>query len=943
VSGQTYISLDLETTGLDAESDEIVEIAAVKFQDGDIISTFHSLVNPHRPLPYHIQLLCGITQAEVDAAPPFSALTSELASFLAAHPIIGHNVWFDLGFLAQKGIQVSGPNYDTLELGKILLPQLFEHALGSVARFLGIPCPIQHRALADAITAKEVFLALLDKASQLDLPAIGEIAHLTTKAGPGLGHLFQEIEKSKSQAAFSFTEPQAAEIKSAITSKQPLYPCPEKTPLDIEKLSAIFDDGGPLSRAFPDYERRPEQLHMMQAVAQALNNSQHLIVEAGTGTGKSIAYLLPSIFFALENKAHVVISTNTINLQEQLMGKDIPDLAQALGSEHSLDELQVVQVKGRNNYLCLRRWNSLRRGEGLSPAGLKLLARIRSWLTSTQSGDRAGLNLSGEDIPTWNKVCAQVNDCWAGNCPYQRRDACFLFRARKAAEGAHIIVVNHALLLSDMVAGAKILPEYHYLIIDEAHHLEQEATKQLGSEITQRELLDYLSRLDRKVEGQHRMGFLSKLRELLTLSTVIPLRRTHLEQLSGDLRSRVNKARAQGSQFFDILGRFIWEYADEQGEYDRHLRLTQNTRGKRAWSEVESAWDDLNLALKDIADALNGLYIGLADLFEGRLPDYENFMLELSSLLYANEELQRRINSLVSHPEANDIYWLSLSGENNLLSLCTAPLTVAGILEKQLFSAKECVVLTGATLSTEGNFEYIKQRLGLDEANELALGSPFDYLSSTLVYIPGDIPEPGEPGYQPGVEKAISELCGSSRGRSLVLFTSHAALKTTLAAIRAPLAAQGILVLGHGVDGSPKQLLETFKIKPKAVLLGTSSFWEGVDVVGEALSVLIMARLPFNVPTDPIFSARSELFSNPFNQYALPQAALRFKQGFGRLIRSKNDRGIMVVLDSRLKHKSYGAAFFNSLPPCTVVTGSLQDLPRVAAGWLEGGSHEASP
>jgi DNA polymerase-3 subunit epsilon/ATP-dependent DNA helicase DinG len=302
-----------------------------------------------------------------------------------------------------------------------------------------------------------------------------------------------------------------------------------------------------------------------------------------------------------------------------------------------------------------------------------------------------------------------------------------------------------------MVAGAKILPEYHYLIIDEAHHLEQEATKQLGSEITQRELLDYLSRLDRKVEGQHRMGFLSKLRELLTLSTVIPLRRTHLEQLSGDLRSRVNKARAQGSQFFDILGRFIWEYADEQGEYDRHLRLTQNTRGKRAWSEVESAWDDLNLALKDIADALNGLYIGLADLFEGRLPDYENFMLELSSLLYANEELQRRINSLVSHPEANDIYWLSLSGENNLLSLCTAPLTVAGILEKQLFSAKECVVLTGATLSTEGNFEYIKQRLGLDEANELALGSPFDYLSSTLVYIPGDIPEPGEPGAELGL------------------------------------------------------------------------------------------------------------------------------------------------------------------------------------------------
>jgi predicted DnaQ family exonuclease/DinG family helicase len=943
VSGQTYISLDLETTGLDPESDDIVEVAAVEFQDGDIVATFHSLVNPYRPLPYHIQLLCGITQAEVDAAPPFSALIDELASFLAAQPIIGHNISFDLGFLAQKGIQVSGPAYDTLELGKILLPQLSEHALGSVARFLGIPCPIRHRALADAITTKEVFLALLDKACQLDLPAIGEITHLTTKADLEIGRLFQEIEKSRSQAAFSFTEPQAAEIKSTVTPKQPLRPCPEKTPLDIEKLSAVFDHDGPLSRTFPDYERRPEQVHMMQAVAQAFNDGQRLIVEAGTGTGKSIAYLLPSISFALQNNAHVVISTNTINLQEQLMGKDIPDLVQALGSEHALDDLQAVQVKGRNNYLCLRRWNSLRRGEELSPAGLKLSARIRVWLTSTQSGDRAELNLSGEEIPIWNKVCAQVDDCWAGNCPYQRRDACFLFRARKAAEGAHIIVVNHALLLSDMVAGAKILPEYQYLVIDEAHHLEQEATKQLGSEITQRELLDYLSRIDRRVEGQYHAGFLSKLRERLALSKMIPLRRSHLEQLGENLRSRVNKARAQVSQFFDILGRFVWDYAEEQGEYDRQLRLTQNIRGKRAWSEVESAWDDLNSALKDIAYALNELYIGLEDLLESRLPDYDNLMSELFSLLGANEELQRRINSLVSHPESNDIYWLVLSGENKSLSLCTAPLKVAGILQKQLFSAKECVVLTGATLSTEKNFEYIKGCLGLDEADELILGSHFDYPGSALIYVLGNIPEPGEPGYQPRVEKAISEICGSSQGRTLVLFTSHAALRTTLAAIKVPLAAEGILVLGHGVDGSPKQLLEFFKIEPKAVLLGTSSFWEGVDVVGEALSILIIARLPFNVPTDPIFAARSELFSDPFNQYTLPQAALKFKQGFGRLIRSKNDRGIMVVLDSRVKRKSYGAFFLDSLPPCTVVTGSLLDLPRAVAVWLKGGSHEPSP
>ena len=937
LTSQTYISLDLETTGLDPESDEIIEVAAVQFRDGEVIATFHSLVNPGRPLPYRSQLLCGIAQSDVDAAPPFSELACELVSFLDECPVIGHNISFDLSFLSQKGIQLSNPTYDTLELSRILLPELSEHALPSVARYLGIPCPVHHRALADAITAKELFLALLDRASRLDLATIAEIARLTTKADLGLGRLFSEIEKMKSQAAFSFDGLEAAETPA----KQPLCPRAKKAPLDIEKLSAIFDDGGPLGRTFPAYERRPEQIRMMQAVAQALNDNQHLIVEAGTGTGKSIAYLLPALFFAMENNSHVVISTNTINLQQQLVAKDIPDLLRALSLELFGDDLEVAQVKGRGNYLCLRRWNSLRRGEGLSPGELKLLARLQVWLASTQSGDRAGLNLSGDDISLWNRICAQADDCWAQDCPYHRRDACFLFRARKRAESSHLIIVNHALLLSDMVAGSKILPQYQHLIIDEAHHLEEEATKQLGSQLRQRELLDYLSRIDRRVEGQRHAGFVPRLREHLALSTMIPLRRSHLEQLSDDLRSRAHRAKARVAQFFDVLRRFVQGHTEEQGEYDRHLRLTQDVRAKWAWSEVESTWDDLNLALLDVANALNELYIGLEDLSEAMLPDCEGLMLELSSLLYTNEGLRRELNSAVSHPEANSIHWLTLSGDNNFVSLCTAPLAVADILREHLFSEKECVVLTGATLSTEGNFEYIKERLGLDSVTELLLGSAFDYLAAALIYVPKDIPEPGEPGHQQGVEKAIIELCEQSRGRTLVLFTSHAALRATLGAIRPPLAGQGITVLGQGVNGSPQQVLETFKIEPEAVLLGTSSFWEGIDVVGEALSVLVIVRLPFSVPTEPIFAARSEAFPDPFNQYALPQAALRFKQGFGRLIRSKNDRGVMVVLDSRLKSKHYGTAFLHSLPPCTVVTGSLRDLSPAVTGWLQGGSREA--
>jgi DNA polymerase-3 subunit epsilon/ATP-dependent DNA helicase DinG len=639
------------------------------------------------------------------------------------------------------------------------------------------------------------------------------------------------------------------------------------------------------------------------------------------------------MLLAVENSAHVVISTNTINLQQQLIDKDIPDLLRALGATLPLAELVAVPVKGRGNYLCLRRWSSLHHEWWLPPEEHRLLARIQAWLDVTQSGDRAELNLSGGEIPTWNKLCAQVDDCWAGNCPYYRRGNCFLFQARKAAEGAHLIVVNHALLLSELAAGTKVLPEYHYLIIDEAHHLEDEVTKQLGSQIGQPQLLNFLSRIEHKVDGQRYIGLLNQLRERLRLSTVMPLRRSHLEQLSDVLRHKANEPRAQALLFFDAARRFLQEHTEEQ-----NLRLTTQVRRSRGWAEVQGLWDDLNLMLKDIEGTLNELYIGLEDLSDERFPDYDSLMLELSSLLHTDGELRRQINSVVSHPEENDIHWLSLRGEDGSVHLCTAPLKVGDILQQRLLCDKEGVVLSGATLSTEGNFNYIKERLGFGDVTEVLLGSPFDYHSAVLLYIAEDIPEPGEPGYQQAVERAIIELCLASEGRTLALFTSYSALKATLAVIRAPLEEKGILVLGQRVDGLPRQLLDSFRSESKAILLGTSSFWEGVDIVGEALSTLVMVRLPFNVPTEPVFAARSETFTDPFAQYALPQAALRFKQGFGRLIRSRSDRGVIAVLDSRLKHKGYGATFLKSIPQCTVISGCTKDLPKTTVEWLKGGS-----
>ncbi len=511
---QTCVSLDLETTGLDPHSDEIIEIGAVKFQGREVVDTFHTLVKPYRLLPYRIQVLTGIAPEEVDAAPPLAVVVGDLIAFIGDHPIVGQSVSFDLSFLAEKGASISNPVYDTFELATILLPTLSEYSLAAVAARLGISSPIQHRALADATVAMEVFLALLDKADELDRSNIAEFNRLSRAIDWSLAPLFHQIEREKLGAAVSpETELDFGELGVKIRARgreEKLVPVSPRKPLDLERMSEMLAPQGLMARAFPGFEHRREQVEMMQAVAEALNNGGSLIVEAGTGTGKSIAYLLPAIFFALENDIPVVISTNTINLQEQLMGKDIPDLTRALEQE-SLPPPRYTQLKGRNNYLCLRRWNLWRGSQALPAAEVRFLLRILVWAATTETGDRAELALRGGEEPLWDRVCSKGESCLGGQCRYQKGGQCFLYGARNKAEGAHIIIVNHALLLSEIAAGSKVLPPYAHLIIDEAHHLEQEATEQWGFQVAERHLVGYLNRLSERMEGESYRGLLFEL------------------------------------------------------------------------------------------------------------------------------------------------------------------------------------------------------------------------------------------------------------------------------------------------------------------------------------------------------------------------------------------------------------------------------------------------
>ena len=935
---QTCVSLDLETTGLDPHSDEIIEVGAVKFQGREVVDTFHTLVKPYRLLPYRIQVLTGIAQEEVDAAPPLAVVMGDLLAFLGDYPIVGQSVSFDLSFLAEKGASLSNQVYDTFELATIMLPTLSEYSLAAVADRLGIPAPIQHRALPDATVAMEVLLALLNKARELDLSIVAEINRLTKAIDWSLAPLFGYIEREKLKDDLPRgIELDQGELEVNVRGQEReerLVPAAQRKPLDLERLAEMLAPQGPMAKVFPSFEHRPEQVEMMRAVADALNQSKNLIVEAGTGTGKSIAYLLPGMFFALENSLPMVISTNTINLQEQLVGKDIPDLVEALEGYSS--GLRYAQLKGRSNYLCLRRWNLWRRSQALSLNEVRFLLRILVWAATTQTGDRAELNLRGGEELLWDRVCSQGESCLGAQCWYQKRGQCFLYGARRKAEGAHVIIVNHALLLSEIATGSKVLPPHVHLIIDEAHHLEEEATEQWGFQVAERHLEGYLSRLSQRSEGDNYRGLLFELGSHFRGSSVPARSQEEMETLAGVIHIATEACRDRVLEFFNILWRFLEAHTAEQGEYERRLRLTKAVRSQPDWSRVELAWENLSLALQNIEAGLSRLHSSLEPFSDANILDYEDLMIELSSLIHCSGELRDHLNSAISYQEEENIYWASLRGRGNIVSLSAAPLHVGPILEDRLFSQKECVVLTSATLSTEGHFQYIREQLGLGDTAELLLGSSFDYMNSAMVYIPEDIPEPGESGYQQAVEQVLLDLCRATQGRTMALFTSHAALRASYGTLLAPLREEGILVLGQGINGGPKRLLGTFKTHPKTVLLGTSSFWEGVDVVGEALSVLVLTRLPFSVPSDPVFVARSELFDDPFNQYAVPQAVLRFKQGFGRLIRGKSDRGVIVVLDRRVKSKFYGDAFIGSLPLCLVKSGPSRNLAGEVLGWLEG-------
>lgn len=710
-------------------------------------------------------------------------------------------------------------------------------------------------------------------------------------------------------------------------------------PLQAREVSALLRPGGPLAARLSGYEHRPQQIRMLEAVAAAFNEDQILTVEAGTGTGKSLAYLLPAIAWSLGNRERVIVSTHTINLQEQLIRKYLPFLTAQAGFD-----CEVALVKGRGNYLCRRKAAQVEAQGALlvEDEQQRELSQILAWAKSTKDGSLSDLPVAPR-AEVWEQVVSESDNCLRARCPYY--SSCFFYSARRAAANSDVIVVNHHLLLADLALRDEmgsysqnaVLPPAHRVIVDEAHHLEDVATSYFGSRLSYAAIERALSRLcSPRSEGK---GVLPALRMALE-SVEAPDDRIAAEQAARWIDDRLLPRRAQllalaEQCFVELLGgleEMLERPLSLSG--DEKIRVVPELRASAYWRAVEGLLTRLGSALGEFAQDFEPVCDRLEQLSEEAGKQVLFLDTELRALQGRILGFGRALFSFLEDDEGTcrwlEVRWRRQRGHT--LSFNAAPIAVGPRLRRALFDAFPTVVLTSATLAVDRRFDYLHERVGIagvadpERVRTLAVESPFDFPEQALLVVPKDLPEPADPRYEAATHAAIREALEITCGGTLVLFTAYDALDRAVDALAAPLEAMGISVLKQG-QANRHLLLRRFVETPASVLFATASFWEGIDVRGDALRCVIITRLPFSVPTEPIEQARIEAIEarggNPFTERSLPQAVIKLKQGFGRLIRSRGDRGAVLVLDSRTVRRRYGRVFLDSLPPAR----------RVLAGW----------
>jgi ATP-dependent DNA helicase DinG len=654
-------------------------------------------------------------------------------------------------------------------------------------------------------------------------------------------------------------------------------------------MQSIFGPDGLIAKTHPEYEHRPGQIAMAEAVLRAFEEKRHLIVEAGTGTGKTLAYLVPAIAAACGSGARVIISTGTKNLQEQLMDKDIPFLQETLPAR-----FRAAVMKGRNNYACLHR---IKRAEDMPfLEGLEQIDQfdeVFRWAAQTDAGDRAELSNLPENLPFWRHIDARSDTCLGQKCP--DFDPCFITRMRQRATDADVIVVNHHLFFADLAlrngAYGAVLPDYAAVILDEAHQIEDVASEYFGTGVSNYQIDDLLRDV------------------------------SYLKVDEKESQKELTRVSARIQRFADLFWISFHEGRGMEGRF---------TLTRRVVAQVDNSRPDLDESEPQINNSRHSdAYVALDNVLhrlETTLAILQAEEADADNLLRRTRQLRFDLNFIVKAEDKQFVYWIERRGRGVFLR--ASPIDVSGFLQDRLFDKVPTVVLTSATLSSAGNFRFIRDRLGLEEGEEMIAESIFDFENQAVLYLPEKMPDPRSPQWGAAAAEEAIKIVNATHGRAFVLCTSFAGMHEMFERVASQID-YPCLVQGSAAKG---ELLKKFRATPNAVLFATSSFWQGVDVRGDQLSCVIIDKLPFAVPSDPIVAARQrhieEQGGSSFYEYSVPQAIISLKQGLGRLIRSTTDRGVLAVLDPRLRTKMYGRTFLQSLPPCRV-TSTISDLEAV--------------
>jgi len=924
--------VDLETTGLDAAAEEIIEFAAVRVVEGKVEGEFSRLANPGRPLSLTITKLTGITDAALRRQPPSRAVLAEFLRFVGDDAVVAHNASFDVGFLKQKSDgYFQNTALDTLELSRILYPALEHHDLDTMTLTLGLPVEQRHRALDDARVLVGLWQRLLERLDDLPFEVVAALSAISGLTTWPARHLFLEAEAKRLTGAFDVAAPSyykllrdfGSVIDAGRNARRDYDPAQRPPPkrLDVPRIQGLLGQGGLFSQKLPGYEFRPQQVRMAELVAQAFNEGQHLLVEAGTGVGKSIAYLIPAIHWARTNGDKIVISTNTKNLQEQLFFKDIPLIQQVLEVP-----FQAALIKGRANYLCARKLLYLLEEAERELSEEERVAFLAAlvWAADTQTGDVAEATgfLAFRQADLWPKLCASGEECAGPNCRQRRH--CFLAYARALSMLADVVVANHAVVFAELGMDSVVLPPYAHVVFDEAHNLEDAATEFLAREVDRWQVARLLRRLLRRDKNAPERGLLPSIRYRMKKGRERDLtpEEEALDRFIVDVYADVEEVQNRLDGFLQAIEMVFG--ATRKGA--DAVRYEAKTREPRHWEPVEVEKKATVSVIAGLRKRLERLTESLELMVERDFPHRAESVYDLRGIEGSLGELQETMDFLVAGDDETYVYWIERYGRRKpSYRVAAAPIRVGPKLKQLLYDRKDTIIFTSATLTAARSFEFLKDRIGLDQVEkgkliEEDVGSPFDYDRQMLVLVPSFLPEPGaeEGAFSAHVSKLLIDVFRASGGRGLGLFTAYSMLNDAYPKLKAALEAEGILVLGQGFDGERRAITNIFQRDTASVLLGTDSFWEGVDVPGESLSCLVITKLPFAVHTAPVVQARCEEVQargfSSFRHYSLPSAVIRFKQGAGRLIRTKTDFGAVVVLDRRVLTRNYGSSFLRSLP-----------------------------